>query len=144
MAANLEKIGIKTHITAMDPVTLRTRAGTRGADYDIMLAGWSADYPDPFNFVNRLLNGNTIRDTNNVNFSYFNEPQCNRRMNRASRLPGRARDHAYASLDRDLMTSAAPIVPYLASNARVFVSARVGCFTYQVVYGTDLAALCLK
>jgi peptide/nickel transport system substrate-binding protein len=144
VAADLERIGIKTHITLMDPVTLRTRAGTRGAHYDIMVAGWSADYPDPFNFINRLLDGNTLTETNNVNFSYFNEPHWNRRMNAASRLSGRARDRSYALLDRDLMTSAAPIVPYLASNARVFVSARRGCFTYQLVYGTDLAALCLK
>jgi hypothetical protein len=65
-------------------------------------------------------------------------------MAQASRLFGRARDRAYTLLDRDLMAQVAPIAPYIASNARVFVSSRVGCFTYQSVYGTDLASLCLK
>lgn len=144
VAASLKHIGINTEITALDPVVLRTKAGTRGADYDIMVAGWAADYPDPFNFVNRLLSGSSIRAANNVNFSYFDENGWNKRMAQAARLFGRARDRVYALLDRDLMAKAAPIAPYIASNARVFVSSRVGCFTYQSVYGTDLAALCLK
>ncbi len=144
VASNLKKIGITTEITAYDPVVLRSKAGTRGADYDIMLSGWAADYPDPFNFLNRLLSGSSITSTNNVNFSYFDEPRWNRRMAEASRLFGRSRDRAYSLLDRDLMAHAAPIAPYLASNARIFVSAHVGCFTYQSVYGTDLAALCLR
>jgi peptide/nickel transport system substrate-binding protein len=144
VAANLKKIGIATEITAFDPVVLRSKAGTRGADYDIMLAGWAADYPDPFSFLNRLLSGSSITSTNNVNFSYFDEPRWDRRMAKASRLFGRSRNRAYSLLDRDLMAHAAPIAPYLASNARIFVSAHVGCFTYQSVYGTDLAALCLK
>jgi ABC-type oligopeptide transport system substrate-binding subunit len=144
VAFDLKKIGIETAVTAFDPVVLREKAGRRGADYDIMVAGWSADYPDPFNFLNRLLSGNTIKDTNNVNFSYFDEPRWNRRMVEAAKLFGRTRDLRYALLDRDLMAKAAPIAPYLASNARIFVSARVGCFTYQSVYGTDLAALCLR
>jgi len=144
VAFNLKKIGIDSEISAFDPVVLRTKAGARGADYDIMVAGWAADYPDPFNFVNRLLSGSSIKDANNVNFSYFDEGRWNKRMADASRLFGRARDRAYTLLDRDLMAQAAPIAPYIASNARIFVSSRVGCFTYQSVYGTDLAALCLK
>jgi peptide/nickel transport system substrate-binding protein len=144
VAFNLKHIGIDAEITAFDPVVLRTKAGARGADYDIMVAGWAADYPDPFNFVNRLLSGTSIRSANNVNYSYFDENRWNKRMAKAARLFGRTRDHAYALLDRDLMAQAAPIAPYIASNARVFVSSRVGCFTYQSVYGTDLAGLCLK
>ena len=62
----------------------------------------------------------------------------------ASRLSGRTRDRAYALLEKDLMARAAPIAPYMVSNARILVSARVGCFTYEPVYGTDLAALCLR
>jgi peptide/nickel transport system substrate-binding protein len=144
VAFDLKKIGIETEVTAFDPTVLRAKAGRRGANYDIMVAGWSADYPDPFNFVNRLLSGSSIKNANNVNFSYFNEPRWNRRMAEAAKLSGPARDLGYALLDHDLMAKAAPIAPYITSNARIFVSARVGCFTYQSVYGTDLAALCLR
>jgi ABC-type oligopeptide transport system substrate-binding subunit len=144
VAFDLKRLGIASEITAFDPVVLRQKAGTRGADYDLMIAGWAADYPDPFNFVNRLLSGTSIKTANNVNFSYFDERRWNTRMSKVARLFGRARDRAYATLDRDLMAQAAPIAPYISTNARVFVSARVGCFTYQSVYGTDLAALCLR
>jgi hypothetical protein len=65
-------------------------------------------------------------------------------MTEAASLSGRKRERAYALLDRDLTAQAAPIAPYISSNARIFVSARVGCFTYQSVYGTDLASLCLR
>jgi peptide/nickel transport system substrate-binding protein len=144
VAFDLKRLGLVPEITVLDPVVLRDKAGTRGADYDIMVAGWAADFPDPFNFVNRLLSGTSIKDANNVNFSYFDERRWNARMAKAASLFGRSRDRAYATLDRDLMAQAAPIAPYISSNARVFVSARVGCFTYQSVYGTDLAALCVR
>jgi hypothetical protein len=42
------------------------------------------------------------------------------------------------------MQGPAPIAPYINTNTRILVSARVGCFTFQQVYGTDYAALCLK
>jgi hypothetical protein len=38
----------------------------------------------------------------------------------------------------------APLAAYAVLNARVFVSPRVGCLTYQPVYGVDLAGVCLR
>jgi len=141
---NLSRIGLKCNITPLDRVVQATRAGVKGAQYDLLLGGWGADYPDPYDFVNILLSGTSIQAQNNVNLSYFNDPKWNARMASAAKLAGQARYNAYAKLDRDLMTRAAPVAPYIVTNARVIVSKRVGCYTYSQVYGTIWGAACLS
>jgi ABC-type oligopeptide transport system substrate-binding subunit len=141
---NLSKIGLNCNITPLDRVVESTRAGVKGAQYDLLLNGWGADYPDPYDFVNILLSGTSIQPENNVNLSYFNEAGWNKRMASAAKMAGQARYDAYAKIDRDLMTQAAPLAPYIDTNARVFVSKRVGCYVYSQVYGTDLGAACLS
>ena len=42
-------------------VAIKT-AGTRGSDFDMFLIAWFADYPDPFDFINVLLDGQNIQD----------------------------------------------------------------------------------
>ena len=125
-------------------VTLRT-AGTKGADFDLYLHNWLADYPDPFDFVNVLLDGTGIQETNNLNFAYLNSPRFNKAMQAASRLSGDERYAAYAKLDRDLMTDAAPWATYANPNVRELVSARVTNYVFHPVYsGAALTALALK
>jgi ABC-type transport system substrate-binding protein len=141
---NLSRIGLNCNITPLDRVVQATRAGVRGAEYDLLLGGWGADYPDPYDFVNILLSGTSIQPENNVNLSYFNEPKWNARMAAAAKLAGQARYSAYANLDRDLMKQAAPVAPYITTNARLLVSKRVGCFVYSQVYGTIWGAACLS
>jgi peptide/nickel transport system substrate-binding protein len=141
---NLKQIGLDTDITALDRVVQTTKAGTRGADFDMLLNGWGEDYPDPFDFINILLSGTSIQPDNNVNLSYFNSPTWNARMASAANQFGAARLNAYAALDRDLMKGPAPVAPYINQNARILVSSHVANYTYHKVYGTDFAALSLK
>ena len=112
--------------------------------YDLLLNGWGQDYPDPYDFVNILLSGDAITPDNNVNLSYFNEAKWNKLMTAASKLSGNARLNAYAKLDHDMMAQAAPIAPYIDTNARIFSSKNVGCYVYSQVYGSILNALCVK
>ncbi len=42
------------------------------------------------------------------------------------------------------MKQAAPWAPILNPNNRYFVGPHLGCFTYNNVYGLDLAAMCKK
>ena len=142
---NLREIGLDTDITALDRIVQATRASFRSTnDYDMLLNGWGEDYPDPDDFINFLLDGTRLsNDGHNINLSYFNELKWNRRMQEANRQFGAQRLRTYAILDRDLMRGPAPVAPYINTNARTFVSARVGCFTQHLIYGADLAALCL-
>lgn len=141
---DLKQIGLDTDITVLDRVTQTTRAGTRGAEFDMLLNGWGEDYPDPYQFINILLSGTSIEPDRNVNLSYFNEASWNKRMDQAAKQFGAARLHAYSVLDRDLMRGPAPVAPYINTNARILVSSRVTNYVYHKVYGTDFAAISLK
>jgi hypothetical protein len=91
-----------------------------------------------------LLNGSNLHESNNNNVAYFNDPKYNAKMTAASRLAGSARYSAYGNLDVDIMKNAAPWAPRNNFNNRILLSKRVGCFTYNAIYGTDLAAACIK
>jgi ABC-type oligopeptide transport system substrate-binding subunit len=120
-----------------------TKTGTRGEPFDMSLEGWHMDYFDPYDFI-FLLDGTTIRPANNVNFSYFNSPQYNRKIAAAASLVGQARYRAFGNLDIDLARNAAPLASYITDNTRMLFSSSTGCFFYQPVYELDLAAICKK
>ena len=115
----------------------------RGEPFDIADEGWIADYADPSNFIIKLLDGRTIQAENNVNFSYFNDDEYNRKMDEAQQKTGEERDEAFGALDEDIARNAAPLVAWSVPNNIDFVSARVGCYQFQPVYFMNLAALCL-
>jgi peptide/nickel transport system substrate-binding protein len=138
---NLRQIGVDVEIKQFDRVVQHEKVGTRGEPFDISHSGWGADYPDPYNFINVLLDGTRIQATNNVNESYFNNPTYNRKMEQASRLFGAARLRTYGNLDIDIMRNQAPLAPYINTNARIFVSQDVGPYTFSGVNSaTNLVA----
>jgi peptide/nickel transport system substrate-binding protein len=142
---NLKQIGIDVEIKQFDRVVQHEKTATRGEPFDITHEGWGADYPDPYNFINVLLDGRRIQATNNVNASYFNNAAYNRKMEAASRLSGDARLNAYAALDADIMKNQAPLAPFINTNARIFVSESLGCYNFSAVNGTtNLVAVCKK
>ncbi|MGL6278649.1 MAG: ABC transporter substrate-binding protein [Gaiella sp.] len=142
---NLERLGISVKL---DPrpfaVALKT-AETRGAEFDMFLSSWGSDYPDPSNFVNPLLDGATIQEQNNTNFSYVDDDRFNQRMRAVARLTGDDRYSAYGKLDVDIMRQLAPWIPILNPNVREFVSARVTGYVFQPVFqAPNLALLAVR
>jgi peptide/nickel transport system substrate-binding protein len=142
---NLKQIGVDVEIKQFTRTVQHEKVGTRGEPFDISHSGWGADYPDPYNFINVLLDGRKIQATNNVNESYFNTPAYNAKMEAASRLSGAARLTAYGNLDIDIMRNQAPLAPYINTNRRAFVSESFGCFTYSAVNSNvNFVAVCKK
>ena len=86
---DLKQIGLDCSITPLDRVVETTKGGTKGAKFDLLLNGWGQDYPDPYDFINILLDGSGIKPENNVNLSYFNSPKFNTLMHRLPRRPVR-------------------------------------------------------
>jgi peptide/nickel transport system substrate-binding protein len=129
-------VEIKTLKSIFDIIAQETK---RGEPVDIGLMTWAADYPDPFDFLNLLLDGNL-----GPNAAQFDEPAYNRRLEAAAGLSGERRYRTYGRLDADLARNAAPFVAFENENSVEFFSARIGCQTYQPVYGMDLAALCIR
>jgi peptide/nickel transport system substrate-binding protein len=141
---NFKQIGIDLEIKQFARAVQFEKEGTRGEPFDVGYEGWAADYADPFDFINILLDGTTIRDTNNVNFSYFNDKAYNAKMAAAAKLSGAARYAAYGKLDIDISKNASPLASWQNANARLFVSKRVKGVVYNPVYGLSLAALSLQ
>jgi ABC-type transport system substrate-binding protein len=141
---NLKAIGIDVSIKQFPRNVQFAKEGIKGEPFDIADEGWIADYPDPYDFINKLLDGRTIQESNNVNFSYFNSPIYNKKMDEAAAQTGEARDRAYAELDADIAGNAAPLAAWSVPNNIDFFSARVGCQLFQPVYFMDLGALCLR
>jgi ABC-type oligopeptide transport system substrate-binding subunit len=142
---NLKQIGIDVEIKSFTRTVQHEKVGTRGEPFDISHSGWGADYADPSNFINVLLDGGRIQAANNVNESYFNDPKFNDAMNKANALSGDARLEAFANLDRDITKDAAPLASYINTNGRYYVGADVGCFTVDPTHGVlNLVAICKK
>jgi peptide/nickel transport system substrate-binding protein len=141
---NLKQIGIDVEIKPFDRVVQHEKTATRGEPFDMTVEGWIADYPDPANFINVLLDGRRIQADNNVNASYFNNSTYNAKMDAAYKLAGDARANTYAILDRDLMKDQAPVAAYLATSARFMTSTKVGCYQYSGAQGILLTQICTK
>jgi peptide/nickel transport system substrate-binding protein len=141
---NLAKIGINMDTRHLASGPLSATAGRRGEPFEFYLGGWQADYPDPNNFLDVLLNGNNIHEANNNNRAYLNVPALNRKLEAASQLAGAKRYSTYASLDREVTTKYVPWASLSYANNRDFVSARVGCYQYHPTFSFNLVAACLK
>jgi len=122
--------------------------GKRGNDADIGVSmGWCSDYPDPYDWINILLYGPSIQDENNVNYSYFNNPRWNKRMENAAKLVGPKRLKVYGQMDIDIMKKAAPMAIERTYNNRYFFSDRVNPkgLVYQGIYQDwSIPAMALK
>jgi peptide/nickel transport system substrate-binding protein len=141
---NLKKIGIDVEIKQWERAVQFEKEGIRGEPFDIADEGWIADYPDPYDFLNKLLDGTSIQDRNNVNFSYFNSANINKKLAEAALLTGDERFTRYAELDAEIARDWAPLANYQNDNNRDFFSARLGCQVYQPIYGMDLNTLCVR
>jgi YVTN family beta-propeller protein len=141
---NLSKIGIDVTAHLVPFPEMFTREADPHAPWDLAFFAWGPDYPDPSSVLNTLLRGHNPPLAGTYDYSHFNDPTYNRRLDAANMLSGAARYAAYAKLDRDLTGKAAPIVPFSVGEAEDFFSARMGCQIYQPAYGIDLAALCIK
>jgi len=141
---NLQQIGLHVDARLFARAVQLEKEGTRGEPFDIADEQWGADYADPYDFVNVLLDGTNIQASNNNNFAYFNDPKFNTEMVQASLLSGSKRYSAYGNLDVQIMQQGVPWAPRSNANNRMLVSSRFGCFTYSSIYTVDLAAACLK
>ena len=132
---NLKQIGFETKDKLVPGSIYYKTLGTKGVDFDIARAGWCADYFDPFDFVNVLLDGRSIQDANNVNFAYYNNASLNAAMDKAAALSGAARANAYQALDLNVMKNHAPWAPYSVLSDVFFTSPRVSNWIYSAYFG---------
>jgi peptide/nickel transport system substrate-binding protein len=142
---DLKQIGIDVSVQPYPRSVQIGKIETKGEPFDIGINGWGADYADPYDFLNVLLDGSKLQAANNVNISYFNSPTYNKKLQQASALSGANRLRGYGNLDIEIMRNVAPFAPILNGNNRYFVSSRLGCWTFQPVLAVpNLAGICIK
>lgn len=139
MKRNLAEIGLEVTIEGIPRSAYFGRVATKDAPFDIAFRPWTADYFDPYSYVNLLLDGRFIGSTN---LSRFDSPKYNRLMRQAAGLKGGRRARAYGSLDIQIARDAAPMVAVEYVNASTLVSKRVGCVVLRPTL--DLTAVCLR
>jgi peptide/nickel transport system substrate-binding protein len=132
---NLSQIGCNVNVKLFQGFQIYIAAGTKGEPFDAALIGWFADYADPYDFIDILLNGTNIHESNNNNIAYFNNASINKQMAAANSLVGDKRYAAYQALDLKIMKDFAPWAAYESRNTREFVSARVGGYLFQAAHG---------
>ncbi len=142
---NLSQMGCNVDVKLFQGFQIYVAAGQKGADFDAAVVGWNQDYPDPYDFLDVLLNGNNIHDNNNNNLAYFNNGSINQKLARANKLVGAARYKAYGDLDLEITKKYAPWASYDNRNSREFTSARVGGYLFQPANASgDLNTLFVK
>lgn len=145
-ASQLNAIGFNNIDTKPFQSGLFTALGKKGNDYDFAIVGWQEDFPDPYDYINKLLCGCTIQDVQNNNTAYFNNKSADSLMNKAAQLRGTKRFSTYGNLDLKIQKTWSPTVPIDNRNDREFFSARVATNTVATspVYEIDLGKLALK
>jgi ABC-type transport system substrate-binding protein len=144
---NLKQIGLDVEIKIFDRVVQNTKAATRGEPFDLTNEGWHADYPDPSNFINVLLDGRRLQAENNVNTSYYSgDGVANyaRKLDQAFAATGAQRLNLYAQLDREIMANGAPSGTYISGYNQRFFGPDVGCVAYNAQVSTILTTICKK
>jgi len=144
--AQLNAMGFRNVQTRPFQSGLFSALGRKGNDYDFAIVGWAADFPDPYDYVNKLLSGETIQDVQNNNTAYFNNPTANKLMRKAAGMKGQKRLTTYGNLDNTIMSKWAPIAGIDNRNDREFFSSRIDTKTIiqSPIYEIDLGKLALK
>ena len=109
--------------------------------------GWCSDYPDPYDWMNNLLDGESVGEEYSANYSKMNLPKWNEKMEAAARLVGPKRLKVYGQLDLDIIRQVAPMAVERTYNNRYFFSNRVNpkSLVYQGIYQDwSIPALALK
>jgi peptide/nickel transport system substrate-binding protein len=141
---DMKQIGIDVNVQQFARAVEHDKCGTRGEPFDVCDEGWIVDYPDGITFFKPLLYGPNIRDVNNDNESYYNNPKFNKAIEAASRLSGTARRNAWANLDIQMMTQDPPWAPFLTINQVDFISKSTGCYLFHPVFLIDYSTICKK
>lgn len=149
---DLQAIGIEMDIKQFGKPEMYTRLLNLNEPFDIAFGGWVDDYPDPFDELNQLFDSAYIPPPNlspNANGFYnnnsrFDDPYFDHRLRSTALLSGSSRERAYGRVAIDLARDAAPAAAWGLSTTRNFFGTRIGCETYQPIYGFDLASLCVR
>lgn len=140
----LKAVGINAKIeSAIDSVNTGV-IQTRASHVPMGVNAWYQDYPDPDDFIDVLLDGTRITDTNNQNIAAFNNADINKKIAALAGVTGAQRATRYNELDVEIIRDFAPWAPLLNPTQVDVISQRVSGYVYHPVYGADLTTISIK
>jgi peptide/nickel transport system substrate-binding protein len=139
LGLDIEVKAIPEHIASAAYAGLLAR---QGEPWDIALVIWTPPIPDPYAYLNALLDTEFVGGTN---LGGFSSADLDASLREAARLPqSRARQRAFGQIDARLARVEAPFAAIDVLNEVTFVSNRVDPRCVVLRPTLDLAAVCLK
>jgi peptide/nickel transport system substrate-binding protein len=115
-------------------------------DLDTGWVNWFEDYPNPNNFFQPLLSGESIAPIYNTNLSFMDDPKLNAKIARLGEEEfGPAQEAEYAAMDKEFMEQA-PWAPYGTNTVSTFVSSDIDLdkVIFNPTFGHSLASFQFK
>ncbi len=143
----LEKLGFDAKLKVVSSDNYFTIMGNLSTpDRDTGWVNWFEDYPNPNDFFQPLLAGESIQPTNNTNWPEIDDPALNRKIAELGAEPlGPEQEAEYAELDRAYMEQA-PWAPYGNLSVATFVSDAIDLdkVIFNPTFGQDLTSFEFK
>jgi hypothetical protein len=136
------KIGINANLKTFPFAVRIAKEGHRGEPFDLDLQAWGADYPDPVDHRHPPDGRNIQAENNNNNASSTTRDSTTGCGQVASRTSRSATPRGSDRPRRD--EEQAPLAPLFFRTVSEFTSKRIGCWSYQPIYGAmNLNAVCI-
>src|SRR5690348_15590870 len=104
----LKAIGLNATLKEIHAAVYWTTVGNQATKSQIGFADWFQDYPHPLDWFDVLLNGDRITQTHNNNYSNFNDPAVNAKIDDLKKQSGLSSkiNSEWASVDNMAMQKA--------------------------------------
>ncbi|KJS60219.1 ABC transporter substrate-binding protein [Streptomyces rubellomurinus] len=144
--ASLGRAGITVKINEISSSAFYSTVGNTGQEHDLVIAGWSPDWPGASTYLPIVFDGRLITPQGNNNYAQYDSPAVDARIDEIAALgdPAAART-AYGQLARQIAQDA-PVVPFLWDKAPVLIGPNVaGAYGHIAYVGRlDLVSLGLR
>ncbi|HSD77842.1 MAG TPA: ABC transporter substrate-binding protein [Solirubrobacteraceae bacterium] len=144
-AAQFEKLGFHLNFRTAPQDTLYTKFCNVPKAKVVICpnVGFAKDFLDPQSMLDPTFNGRNILPANNSNWSQFDDPEVNAKMEAAAKIaPGPERNKAWGEIDR-LITEKAAAVPWFWDKQPLIASkdVRAVANAYQTTWDLSFTSL---
>jgi peptide/nickel transport system substrate-binding protein len=144
--ASLGRAGITVKINEISSAAFYSTVGNTAQEHDLVIAGWSPDWPGASTYLPIVFDGRLITSQGNNNYAQYDSPAVEAQIDRIAAIgdPAAART-AYGQLAQQIMQDA-PVVPFLWDRAPILVGGNVaGAYGHVAYVGRlDLVSLGLR
>jgi peptide/nickel transport system substrate-binding protein len=139
----LEELGFDTTLKTINaPVYFPVVGNSNTQDVDTGFLNWYQDYPNPNDFFQPLLSGESIAPIYNTNLAQMDDPKLNAKITELGEEQlGPDQEAEYAALDKEFMEQA-PWVPYGTNTVATFVDNGIDLdkVIFNPTFGHDLTS----